>query len=108
MENNNPAPQTTPSQPTMQQNPQPTAPSGGSKMFLWIILGLIVTILIIGGVYWYLNNQQSKTDQANTSQTQSSAVPVKAESSLQTDLNSIEIPDVDNQFATIDKDINSL
>lgn len=107
MENSNPVQQPTPNAPgpVMQPSVPPPAQtaSGGSKMVLWLISGLVVTILIVGTVYWYLNNQQTESQIAAKQ-----PPPIKAEENLEKELNSIEIPQVDEQFAEVDKDLNSL
>ncbi len=97
---NNPAPQPTPMQQVTQT---PQLSSGNNKMIFWLITGLIITIMVVGAVYWYLNNQQTESLQQNKKPT-----PIQADTVLQSDLDSIDVPDVDEQFPEVDKDINSL
>lgn len=76
---------------------------GGNKAVFWLIIGLVITILLVGAVYWYLSNQQTKqgvSKEPNPIQTETAA--------LQTDLDLIQIPEVGEDFAEIDKDLNSL
>lgn len=107
MENSNPVQQPIPNTPgpVMQPSVPPPAQtaSGGSKMVLWLISGLVVTILIVGAVYWYLNNQQTQSQIVKKE-----PPPIKTEDNLQKELDAIKVPEVDEQFAEIDKDLNSL
>lgn len=109
MDNNpTPAQGSIPVQPAMQtqlqSNVTQTTPSGGNKMMLWIILGLILTILVVGGAYWYLSNQQPKTEELT-----SNSQPLKqGEDNLESDLDLIVVPEVDANFAEVDKDLGSL
>lgn len=101
MDNNNPAPQ--PIQPTMQPAQAPQPSEGGNKMVLWLVTGLIITILIVGGVYWYLNSQKAEPKE-NSAKSKSS----QTEANLEKDLNLINVPEVDAQFLEVDKDLESL
>lgn len=90
---------------TPSQAPQVAAvPSGGGKTVLWIILGLVLTILIAGAAYWYLNGQQNKPAQTTVIPTPNT----RSNSNLQGDLDAIEIPEVDSNFPEVDKDLGSL
>lgn len=97
MDNNNPAP--SPMQPA--QAPQPS--KGGNKMVLWLVTGLIATILIVGGVYWYLSSQKPVLKESATKSKSS-----QTEANLEKDLNLIDVPEVDANFAAVDKDLESL
>lgn len=89
--------------PTLQPTTQVSQNSdGNNKMILWLVLGLVFTILIVGVVYFYLNNQQSKQP---TAQAPNYTQP---QDNLQTDLNSIDTSDTGSQFSEVDKDLNSL
>lgn len=102
MDNNNQAPQ--PIQPTMQPAPAPVVPSGGgNKMVLWLVTGLIITILIVGGVYWYLSSQK-----AGSKESAAKSKSIETEANLEKDLNLIDVPEVDAQFSAVDKDLESL
>lgn len=100
MENSNPS-QPASMQPSVQV---PGDSSGNNKMVLWLITGLIITILIAGAVYWYLNNQQTSSNQ----QISKEPTPILESAKLDSELNSIDIPEMDENFSEVDKDINSL
>lgn len=110
VENNpapNPGPNPAPAQ-AVQLNandpPQPQAPfkEDNKKMFLWLILGLLVIVVIVGGLYMFLSGQQKV---AETTKPQ-----VKQESvdSLEKDLDSVNVEEVDKEFTTVDSDLQSL
>lgn len=100
MESSN-TPQQTSIQPSVQV---PGASSGNNKMVLWLITGLIITILIVGAVYWYLSRQQTSPNQ----QISKEPTPIGESAKLDSELNLIAIPEVDENFSEVDKDINSL
>lgn len=98
---NNPVPAQPMQQPP--QAPQAAPPTGNNKIMFMMVTGLVVTILIVGAVYWYLNNQKAKSYDMN------STVKVsQPDTTLQTDLDAIEIPEVDANFTEVDKDLGSL
>lgn len=99
MENNPPQPQ--PVQPVMQAPQQDS--SGSNKLVFWLITGLIITIMVVGAVYWYLSTQQTESQKQN-----SKPIPIQADTVLESDLNTLDIQDIDAQFPEVDKDINSL
>lgn len=109
MDNNpTPAQGSIPAQPAMQTQMQPTmnassTPPAGNKTMIWVVLGLLLTIAIVGVVYWYLNMQQP-----STSETMEDSQTAKQESNLQGDLDEIVVPEVDANFSEVDKDLGSL
>lgn len=106
---NNPTPAQGPDpvQPTMQTQMQPTmsasTPPAGNKTMLWVVLGLILTIAVVGVVYWYLNMQQT-----STAETVIDTQTAEQENNLQGDLDAIVVPEVDANFSEVDKDLGSL
>lgn len=90
-------------QQTMQSNQPVSSNSNGNKMILWLVMGLLATILIVGMVYWYLSSQQSKQMESSTI-----SKSTQTEANLEKDLNLIEVPEVDANFAEVDKDLQSL
>ncbi|MBI3103705.1 hypothetical protein HYZ05_02070 [Candidatus Daviesbacteria bacterium] len=116
MDNNNPTDQIVKQPAPAAQNPVvpetpapvPTAPpveEGKSKMILWLIGGVIVVIIVVGGIYWYLSNQAAK--QAAREVKAPQAV-TREETSLETDLDTVQIGDIDSEFINIDQDLESL
>lgn len=105
MENNNPV-QTTVPTPTIQPAPvvmPPAESEGSNKMVLWLILGLVAIVLIVGGVYIYFSNQQA----IETKVTQQTPAPA-AQENLENDLNTIDVTNIDQDFSAIDADLGSL
>ncbi len=109
VDNNNPqvptpaAPAPTPA-PAQQPAEEKT---GGSKMVLWFIIGLVVVIALVGGIYYFLSKQQAAT-QPEVVATQTPA-PTPAEN-LQNDLNSINVDTstTSGEFNSVDKDLQAL
>jgi len=114
VDNNNPAAQTAqpniaPAQPVMPQTPIPAESSNGSnKVIIWFIIGLVVVILLVGGIYFYLSRQQVTPSQTQTTTTQATPSP-SPQDNLEGDLNSINIPSgADDVFTTVDQDLQQL
>lgn len=110
MDNNSSIPQ--PAIPTNTQPVQPVAPpltngSGGSKMVLWFVIGLVAVIALIGGIYLYLSKQQAAVPQSDV--VKQTPAPTPAEN-LENDLNSINV-DTSTQssdFVPVDQDLKQL
>lgn len=87
--------------------PVPTpSGSGSNKILIWFIIGLVLIILVVGGIYFYLSRQQIVT---------SSPMPAVAtqttpkEVTLEDELNSIDVDNAsNNDFAPVDQDLNQL
>lgn len=110
VDNNNP-PQTPLPTPTPAVKPAPAATqtpnlpnTNNSKLVLWLIVGLVVIISAVAGIYWYLSKQQAVKPQTP----QSSSQKATAAENLDQDLNSIDIQDLDNDFNQVDADLESL
>lgn len=84
-------------------------PKGGSGKGIWVIVSVVVLILAIGGVYWYKNSSQ-KTSGASSSTTNvaQNANTSQSVDSLDKDLNSTSLDDLDKQFTQVDTDLGSL
>ena len=106
---NNPNPATNPVQAAQQPSigivpPQP-APSGNSNnKMLWIIIGLVVVTVLVGGIYWYMISQQKETTTAVPKPTPTT----ESVDSLEKDLNSTSLDDLDNEFSSLDSDLQQL
>ncbi len=115
MDNNNPAQtQVTVNvpaapQPAVPQVPAPSAsPNGSNKVILWFVIGLIIIILAVGGVYFFLSRQQAVAPQTITpSQTSPSPSP---QANLENDLNNINVDasGTNNDFVAVDQDLQQL
>ena len=113
MDNNNLNPQTpplnTPPQPVQQPVPQPTfsnPTNESNRMVLWLVIGLVIIIVVIGGIYIFLSKQQTA---APKEQTITSQTPAPQEN-LESDLNSIDVGNAtdESDLAPIDQDIQQL
>lgn len=78
--------------------------SSSNKMGLWLVVGLIV-IAVIGGAYWYLNKQANPAENTETPNTNQEP---KTESSLDQDLDAIQVEATDSGLDTVDNDIKNL
>ncbi|MBU1031835.1 LPXTG cell wall anchor domain-containing protein [Patescibacteria group bacterium] len=99
-----PGPQPAPSpQPaktfTSSQNPAPE--TGSNKFVVWLLVGLVLIILMVGGVYLYLSRQQAAPAAVPT------PTPVVQEN-LEDELNAINIASPDADFTSVDQDIEQL
>lgn len=92
--------------------PPPEFPKQGSKKGPLIIIILLVLILAGGALLWFNGNQQkSAANPVTVSQVaspQPSASPAQTAESLQNDLNSSSLDDLDKQFSSVDTDLGSL
>lgn len=113
VDNNNPNPQPAPNmavdpqaKPQVAMDPNMSTKSGGSekKMALWLIIGLVVIILAVGGIYFYLSSQQKNVESNLHVQPPKSANAQELES----DLDSVNVEDVDKSFSGVDQDLQNL
>ena len=106
---NNPNPATNPVQAAQQPSigivpPQP-APSGNSNnKILWIIIGLVAVTVLVGGIYWNITNQQKAATTTVPKPTPTS----ESVNTLERDLNSTSLDDLDNEFSSLDSDLQQL
>lgn len=105
MENNTPPvtpPPAAPQQPGPVSVSTPPVNTGeGKKGALFFIGGIVVIVLVVFGIYWYLNNQMAPKPEpvATTTPTQPD---------LESDIDSVQVTDVDAEFTDVDKDLQSL
>jgi len=103
--NPNPAPAASSSAQPSAMNAEPH--KSGSKLWL-VLVGVIVLLLLIGGaVLFYLNSQQ-KAVPDTAEETQPVATPVSQVDDLNKDLESATPDEVDPDFQSTDKDLQSL
>lgn len=89
-------------------NPAPIGPE--NKMVLWLILGLVLIIVVVGGIYWYLSNKQKSLTMTNIQTTTQSETPTASENldTLGTQADSENVPDATSDFSALDRDLQSL
>lgn len=104
MDNNNPQP-AAPVVPTVPVPPT-AEKSEGNKMVLWFVIGLIVIIALVGGIYFFLSKQQVVPQPKMVTQTPS---PTPQEN-LENDLNNVNVDTAtsSSDFTTIDQDLQQL
>lgn len=81
-------------------------PPKGNKM-LWITLGVVVLILVVGGVYWYITSGQKAAPTTVQPSPKPTASPQTVDT-LEKDLNSVSLDDLDKEFSTVDTDFQGL
>lgn len=107
MDNNNPSLTTNPAPVATPE--QPVAPAGNgdnSKMGLWMIAGVVLVFVIVGGIYWYLSNKQTAQ---NTPVPQANIPAPTPETNLSDELNSMDVTaSASSEFKAVDSDISGL
>lgn len=100
---------------TPQANPQSTPPQappptpsaeGGSKMALWLIGGLILIILIIGGIYIFLSKNTKESAKTPAASTQ--PVTKKLDDVSESEVEAVGVADLEAEFSSVDQDLKSL
>lgn len=66
-----------------------------------IIIVVVIVAVILGGVWWWL--QRGTTEGQPSTQ-----APSDTTGSIQTDLNNLDLGDLDKEFQNVDADLNSL
>ena len=80
------------------QPPQPTGveqPKSSKKMILMLVLGLTVAVILVGGAYFYANQSKVQT-------------PPKEQENLETELDQINVEDLEEEFTTVEADLKNL
>ncbi len=114
MDNVNIQPGQSQSQPAAPQTPAPTILKPGSgeqnhtsnKMVFLFIIGIIVILALVGGIYFYLSKQQAASQPTVVTQT---PAPTPQEN-LENDLNNINVDTAttSSDFAPVDQDLQQL
>lgn len=111
--NNNPQVPQSAAAPNIPVQPQPAqevAPfngSGGNKILLWFVIGLIAIVAIVGGIYFFLSQQRVNT--SNEPIAVQTPIPSPKED-LEDDLNSINVDTAteNSDFSSVDQDLQNL
>lgn len=105
---NTPVTNTPPPQPAVPQTPTPAAPAGDSnKLIIWLVVGLVVIIVLVGGIYLFLSKQQAASQTLTPSPLTSQ--PPAPQENLENELNNIDVnAGADSDFTSIDQDLQNL
>ena len=83
-----------------------------NKMIIRIVLGMVLIVLMMGGIYWYVSNNQKASTQVQTQPEISNSTNKKASTtsvdSLEKNANSIDVQSADADFTDLDTDLKSL
>lgn len=105
--NPNPAPQPAGTTATANMNPpQPQPPPSNAvqksskKMIFMLVAGLVVAVVLIGGAYFYVSSRGAKPSQIQT--------PPQTQDVLDTELNRVNVEELETEFATVEADLQNL
>lgn len=86
----------------------PPAPSGHSNKFiLWFVVVLVVIVLLSGGIYTFLSRQKAETSSSQPI-VQATIKPQDTIDALDRDLSAVNVGDVDDNFSSVDQDLQQL
>lgn len=99
-----------PPAPQVPVSPVSDPTQGESKrMIIWFVIGLVVVIALVGGIYFFLRKQQaSQTALNNQPIVQTPPKPEDTVDALDKDLTAVDINSSDTDFASVDQDIQQL
>ena len=105
-----PAQAVPPTQPVTPASQSAQTPEGVNKMIIFLVVGVIVVILIVGGIYWMLSKQQASTQPGNqqTSNTAPSKPLTNLKDALDQELDAINVSASEGDFQSVDQDLKSL
>lgn len=86
-------------EPVVMQVPATPPPAKGKTM--WLIVGLVIVLLVIAGIYLLQSRQKA-------GQSLKASPSPAVTDNLDQDLNSVNIGDVDPEFSTVDQDLQNL
>ncbi len=81
--------------------------TGGNKIVLWFVIGLIIVVGLVGGIYFFLSKQQAATQPEVVATQTPAPTPVE---NLENDLNNINVDTstTSSDFNTVDQDLQAL
>ncbi len=74
-------------------------PPQSKKMILMLVGGLILVLVLIGGAYLYVSRSGTTQNQTQT---------VQQQDTLETELNQINVEDLESEFSTVEADLQNL
>jgi len=92
-------------------SPQPVAnaPEGGEKKtMMYMILGVIAILLIVGGIYLFLSRKQASEKTINNTSSTTVQQDTTSTDTLIKDANAVDVTSPDSDFKTVDTDLGSL
>lgn len=114
MDNNNPVNQPMQPQPNTPQAPitptlpqtqpvvnpasNPDQPKSSKRLLIVLVIGFLLTIVLIAGAYIFVNNNKPTQTQTQTPITDT----------LETELNQVNVEDLEAEFATVEADLQNL
>lgn len=107
-------PQAVPTSPSVPLPVTPPQKEGGpqSKLIMFLLAGVVLIIIAVAGVYLFLNNKQSGQFEKSTGEASNSPLPVVKPAppaeNLDEELNAIDTATGDEDFASIDRDLEGL
>lgn len=98
--------------PTPAPTPQPVEP-GSNKLVLYFVIGLVIIVLLIGGVYLFMSRQQQTVKNTNMAAVPQPVVQVNPKpqdtvDALDKDLSALNVGTSDTDFSSIDQDLKQL
>lgn len=73
------------------------------------MIGLVIIVLVVGGIYFFLSRQQATIQTLQPESTvQVTPKPQDTIDALDRDLNALNIENADSDFASIDQDLQQL
>lgn len=106
----NPAPAPQPAAQAPAPTPQATPTEGGGeskKLVMWLIIGLVVVAVAVGGIYLFLSKQN--VAQQAAAPTMTAQQPITPRETLEEDLSTIDVDSsLDSEFAAVDQDLGQL
>ena len=83
-----------------------------NKMIIRIVLGIVLIVLMVGGIYWYVSNNQKTSTKVLTKPEISSSANKKVSTTsidtLEKDANSMDVQSADTDFTDLDTDLKNL
>lgn len=97
---NPPKPQPPPSNAVQNAPVSGEPPKSSKKMIFMLVAGLVVAVVLIGGAYFYVSSRGAKPSQIQT--------PPQTQDVLDTELNRVNVEELETEFATVEADLQNL